>query len=375
MYRLLSLFIVVAAAAVAAEPGCTTIVCGVGTIERNGECAPADDGTDPATCGSGTTLVGDRCVTTVECGEHTRPVVGSDGSVTCESTGTTPACGVPLDCPQPSPGKMTVCGQLYDIETMQEFRGSGAMGEPCVTATADGPCALRMDAFDAIDFATHAGSSDPATPLQVGDTYLDDCGRYRFEDVPMPSSPFVGLGFDDKDASKAGPPGATNAVGVATAFASDATVNLEAFVATKATTDKWQGSGGPPLSGGIYVAIFRAHKCDFDGTTCTGDPKETQPGVQIYKDTLAVPNNDYYFADTDNQHTQVDPSLTVTGSNGTGLLTGASAVTDQIKWTGMGGISDTTNCAWEHHAAASLANIVTFQIYRPTNQIGKTCNQ
>jgi hypothetical protein len=345
----------------------------VGTIERNGECAPADDGTDPATCGSGTTLIGDRCVTTVECGDHTKQVIGSDGSVTCEGTGTVQACGVPLECPQPSPGKMTICGQLYDIETMQEFRGSGATGEPCVTATTDGPCALRMDAFDAIDFATKAGSGAMATPLQVGDTYMDDCGRYRFEDVPMPSSPFVGLGFDDKDAAKMGPAGVTNAVGVATAFASDTPVNLEAFIATKATTDTWEGSGGPPVSGGVHVAIFRAHKCDADGT-CTGDPAATQSGVQIYKDTLAVPNSDYYFADTDTQHTTVDPGLTSTGANGTGLLTGA-LVSDNLKWTGMGGISDTTNCTWEHHAAASLKNIVTFQIYRPTNQIGKTCNQ
>jgi hypothetical protein len=375
MYRLLSLFIVVAAAAVAAEPGCTTIVCGVGTIERNGECAPADDGTDPATCGSGTTLVGDRCVTTVECGDHTQAVIGSDGSVTCEGTGTVQPCGVPLQCPKPSPGKMTICGQLYNIETMAEFQDpDSATGDPCVTATADGPCALRMDAFDAIDFATHAGSSTPATPLQVGGTYLDNCGRYRFEDVPMPSSPFVGLGFDDKDAAKAGPAGATNAVGVATAFASDTAVNLEAFIAKKSTTDTWQGSGGPPVSGGVYVPIFRAHKCDLDGTTCTGDAAETQSGVQIYKNAQQVPNNDFYFADTDNQHTQVDPSLTSTGANGTGLLTGAS-VADMLAWTGMGGISDTTNCTWEKHAAASLPNIVTFQIYRPTNQIGKTCNQ
>jgi hypothetical protein len=372
---MLSLFMVLAAAAVASEPGCTTVTCGVGTIERNGECAPADGVHDPAACGSGTTLVGDRCITTVECGEHTQPVVGSDGSVTCEGTGTVQACGQPLDCPKPSPGKMTICGQLYDIETMQEFRDlDNATGDPCVTATADGPCALRMDAFDAIDFATHAGSATPPTPLQVGDTYIDTCGRYRFEDVPMPSSPYVGLGFDDKDAAKMGPPGATNAVGVATAFSQDVTVNLEAFIAKKATTDAWEGSGGPPVSGGIYVPIFRAHKCDADGTTCTGDAMATQAGVQIYKNTQQVPNSDYYFADADNKHTQVDPSLTSTGANGTGLLTGAS-VMDMLAWTGMGGIADTTNCKWESHAAASLPNIVTFQIYRPTNQIGKTCNQ
>jgi hypothetical protein len=372
MYRLLSLFIVIAAAAVATEPGCTTVSCGIGTIEKNGECAPAEETHDPTLCGSGTTLIGDRCVTTVQCGDNTKMVIGSDGSVTCEGTGTVLDCTQALACPTPAAGKMTICGQLYDVKDMKPYQGSDAKGTPCATVTTEGPCALRMDAYDAIDFASHPGS---AAPLQVGSTYIDDCGRFQFKDVPPPASPFVGLGFDDKDGAKAGPAGATNAVGVATAFAADSTTNLEAFVASKATTDMWTATGGPAVSTGIYVPIFRAHVCDMPLTGACANEFEPQSGVQIYKNAQAVPNNDYYFSDPSaTAHTTIDVNQTATGSNGTGLLTGAS-VADSLAWTGMGGITDTTNCTWEKHAAASLPNIVTFQIYRPTNQLGKQCNQ
>ena len=42
---------------------------------------------------------------------------------------------------------------------------------------------------------------------------------------------------------------------------------------------------------------------------------------------------------------------------------------------GMNGITDTANCQWETHAAASLANIVFFQVYRPEDKGINTCTQ
>ena len=67
----------------------------------------------------------------------------------------------------------------------------------------------------------------------------------------------------------------------------------------------------------------------------------------------------------------IDAAATATGMNGTGLLTGAS-VNDSLVYSGTGGITDTTNCKWENHAAASLPTIVFFQVYRPMNQVGHT---
>jgi hypothetical protein len=294
-----------------------------------------------------------------------------DGSITCKGNNETVPCGTEIACPLPSPGKQTICGQLYNIADNSEFRATGSpTGARCTMPTADGPCSLRMDAYNAIDFA-----HDPmTTPLNVGDKYLDDCGRYKFVDVTPPGAPFIGLGFDDADASKMGAPGETNAVGVALPTNPDTSTNhFEAFIAKQSTTDQW-ANGGPTVATGFHVLIFRAHTCQADNFTCTGDRFELQPGVQILADASAVPNNDYYFSDTDTKRTMVDASLTSTGTNGTGLLTGAS-VDDSLIWNGMGGITDTVNCKWEKHAAASIPGVVTFQIYRPTNQLGKTCTQ
>jgi hypothetical protein len=373
MRRLFSLFMVLATVGVAAAPGCTTVTCGVGTIERNGECAPADGIADPASCGSGTVLVGDRCVTTVECDSNTtKPVMNPDGSISCVGINDKSPCGVPISCPAPSTGKQTICGQLYDITDNSPFQASDGDGTRCdlATPTADGPCSLRMDAFNAVDFA---GDPMGATPLNVGDKYLDNCGRYKFIDVTPPAAPFIGLGFDDAAAADAGPPGLTNAVGAALASNPDSsTDNFEAFIAPKATTDMW-ANGGPTVATGFHVLIFRKHKCDANGT-CTGDRFAAQSGVQIYKGAQAVPNSDTYFEASDTGHTMIDAGATSTGMNGTGLLTGATTI-DGLVWTGMGGITDTTSCTWEQHAAASIPGVVTFQIYRPTDQLGHTCNQ
>jgi hypothetical protein len=363
---------VLATAGVAAEPGCTTVTCGVGTIERNGECAPADEAVGSASCGSGTILVGDRCVTTVECDPSTTmPVINPDGSVTCQGINDKVPCGSPISCPAPSTGKQTVCGQLYNIEDNTPFQAAGGDGSRCMGGETEGPCALRMDAYDASLFA---GDPMGTTPLNVADKYLDNCGRYKFIDITPPAAPFLGLGFDDAMASNLGPGGITNAVGVALPTAPDtATDKFEAWIATSATTTAWATSGGPSLATGFHVLIFRAHKCDATGT-CTGDRFANQAGVQIYKGSTAVSSSDYYFDAADTDRTMIDTNATTTGANGTGLLTGAR-VTDNLVWTGMGGITDTTNCTWEQHAAASIPGVVTFQIYRPTDQLGHTCNQ
>jgi hypothetical protein len=362
----------------AAASGCKSVDCGPGTIERGGTCAPADETTGNAACGSGTMLDGDRCVpiyapTTCDPSSTTAQPDPNDPGVTiCYGTGGG-GCGTPLNCPAPAPGKQTICGQLYDITNNSKFQqmSPAPTGAKCDGTMTEGPCALAVNAFDALMYGM-----DPtmAVPLGVGSTYIDDCGRFKLTDVSQPSSPYIGLGFDDASPSNMGPNGVTNTTGVAVNAQSGAvTDDVEAWVVPKATSDMWTASGGPPVSGGIYVGIFRTHKCDSNGT-CTGDKFANQAGVTMTKFGQPVPNNDYYFMAAETGHTMIDPNATATGSNGTGLETGAS-VTDGLKYSGTGGISDTTDCTWEAHAAASLANIVFFQVYRPQNQIGHQCAQ
>lgn len=361
----------------AASSGCKSVDCGPGTIERNGTCAAADETTGTAACGSGTMLDGDRCVpvlppTICDPATTTEMPDPTDPSITiCVGNGMGGGCGSPLACPAPAAGKQTICGQLYDAATNMPFQAMGATGAKCTTATTTGPCALTVTPYDALAFG-NAPTMTP--PLANGGTYIDDCGRYRITDITQPGSPYIGLGFDDANAANMGPTGVTNTTGVATTATPDtATKDLEAWIVTKATTDAWTASGGPPVSGGVYVSIFRTHKCDATGT-CTGDKFANQAGVTITKNGSTVPNNDYYFTASETGRTTIDMAATATGMNGTGLLTGAS-VNDSIIYAGTGGITDTTNCKWEPHAAASLANIVFFQIYRPMSQVGHTCNQ
>jgi len=359
----------------AASSGCKSIDCGPGTIERNGTCAPADETTVTATCGDGTMLDGDRCVPVLPptmCDPATTtetPDPNNPGITICVGTGGTSCTGA-FSCPTPAAGKQTICGQLYDAETNNKFQGA-ATGAACGSGDTTGPCALAINAYDAIAFGMNPTG---ATPLANGGVYIDDCGRFRVTSVAQPSSPYIGLGFDDANAANMGPNGETNTTGVAVNAQPDtATQNVEAWIVKKSTTDGWTSSGGPPVSGGIYVAIYRTHKCDATGT-CTGDAFANQSGVTITKSGSTLPNNDYYFTAAETGRTTIDGATNATGSNGTGLLTGAS-VNDLLVYSGTGGITDTTNCKWESHAAASLANIVFFQIYRPQNQIGHTCNQ
>jgi len=63
-----------------------------------------------------------------------------------------------------------------------------------------------------------------------------------------------------------------------------------------------------------------------------------------------------------------------TSANGTGLLTNAN-VMDGLAYSGTGGITDTTNCQWENHAAANVPGLLFIQIYRKVAKLGKTCTE
>jgi hypothetical protein len=66
----------------------------------------------------------------------------------------------------------------------------------------------------------------------------------------------------------------------------------------------------------------------------------------------------------------IDPAATVTGMNGTALITNA-AVAEGPTYSGTGVIP--AQCAWEVHAGASLPNIVFIQVIRPQNAVAQTC--
>ncbi len=273
-------------------------------------------------------------------------------------------CDAPFACPVPTDANhQTICGQLFDLEDGSKFQATDAAGVECTTPTDDGPCSLNVLAYDALAFA-----SNPATaaPLASGPVYIDDCGRYRLPDIAIPSGPFIELEIDDAEQAKRGPTGSTNTVGVtAPKQAGTATPNFDGWVASDATTDMWENSGGPPVSGGLYIPIF------YEKVARTNS--DLQDGVTLTKSGNPVPLQDDYFVATESARHTIDPAATATGINGTVLVTGAS-VNDGVVYSGSGG-DLSSNCQWEKHAGASLPFILSVQGFRPQDAIGQTCDR
>ena len=363
--------VIILAFATTSAPACKSIECGTGTIERDGTCAPSDETVGTAKCGPFTMIMGDQCVpmfppTICEPGTTTEDT-GSDGVITCKGTGVSAGCSGDISCPNPASGKQTICGQIYNFEDNSKFQGA-ATGAACVGTETSGPCALQVVAFDAV---AYANAPTTTSPQPVGKVVIDDCGRYAIEDITPPGGPFIALGFDDRG-QPLGPTGVTVTTGVAMPTAADTkTQKFEAFVLDQSVIGTWTSTGGPSFANGIYAAVYRQHTCDGAGACDFA----TQSGVQITKSSVVNAANDYYFMSSDGMTRQhIDPAANATSANGTGLLTNAS-VNDSLAYSGTGGITDTTNCQWENHAAADVPGLLFIQIYRKTAKLGKTCTE
>jgi len=362
--------LLILAYAATAAPACNSIACGTGTIERNGTCGPADETVNAAMCGPNTVVQGTQCVPvyppTICDPSSTTEDTGSDGVTTCRGNGMGGGCSAPIPCPNPSSGKQTICGQIYNFEDGTPFKGA-ATGAACAGTETAGPCALQILAFDAVNFA-HAPTM--TNPQAVGKVVIDDCGRYAVEDITPPGNAFIALGFDDR--GPLGPTGVTVTTGVAMPTSPDTkTQGFEAFVLDQSVIGSWTASGGPPFANGIYAGVFRAHTCD--GGTCIGDSFANQMNAQMTKSTVVIPANDFYFKTSDGMTREnVDNNMNATSANGTALYINAS-VDDSLAYSGTGSIVDTVNCQWEPHAAANVPGLLFIQIYRKTAKLGKTC--
>lgn len=354
--------------------GCKDTECGDGTIERDGRCEPSSLTTSAGTCGPFTELQGDRCVPqfppTVCDPSTTMPSEDPEtGVTTCIGTGGG-GCNAPFACPTPTEAnRLTICGQLYDFETNAKLQGtdaSGAACDPAMPATS-GPCALAMNAFDAVSFATNPAT---ASPLPNEGIYIDDCGRYRFTNIDTNgTSPFIGLGIDDAGMQN-GPAGTTVTVGVATPKTSPVVRDFEAYTVKAATVQGWTTSGGtgaPSLAEGFYVASYRRHKL-----AAGVDRHARQDGVQFAKSDAPLTDlgEDWYFTASSVDHMTLDPALGVTGMSGTVLVENRS-VAEGAAFGGIGGLG--TGCEWEPHVAANIPGVVFIQLYRKVDMTPGSC--
>jgi hypothetical protein len=246
-------------ASVVAAGGCVSgTVCDDGTFEIDGVCKNAEGTTEGAHCGPGThfdVLLG-VCVPDLpptECDEGTTDSYVDERGVTI-CIGTAPIqCTIAPPCPSPEPSKVTLCGAILDLETRTRLETPDAAGgRPCDPVDPDpqGPCALRLDFYDALAFA-----GNPNTPpLQAAQVTVDECGYYKGIDIPRPFNGAIGIAVR-------GPDHVTT--GVATFTKSGERIaNFNAYAMRETTDQMWTQTGMPPFAPttfaahGVYVALY-----------------------------------------------------------------------------------------------------------------------
>jgi hypothetical protein len=350
------LAILAPAALLAALPslsGCTQVECGDGTIEVDGVCQ-IGDGFDPDNpiCGPGTHLESGECVPNIDppavCGPNTNPEVQPDGTILCVGTGGG-GCGS-ISCGSPAGSNMSLCGQLYDVETGAIIRqvDPPPTGQPCDEAnpTADGPCALSVEFYDPLAFAANpAGTS----PLNADTKLINDCGHFIGVNVTRPFNGFAAVAIEDCTDMDCGDD--VRLTGIAFPVeAGEVRRDLRAFAIRRTTDEIWTSSAGDPFAGGasfvdkgVYGPVFN-HE---------GVPVE---GVVITAGGATRPADDYYFSDTDpTLRTTVDTDLSSTGPNGMGLMVNSSLGNH----SGVGGEPD--GCEWQSELATSIATVLFFR--------------
>jgi hypothetical protein len=290
--------------------------------------------------------------------DTTAPETDDMGITTCVATGGG-GCSARLACPNPEPGQQTICGQLYDFESLQVFAAVSASGTKCSATSDSGPCALSLSAYDAGAFVASKGT---APALNVTSVYIDDCGRYRIVGVPLAqvTSQIVAIGVDDASAANKGPAGLTNAVGITTAAAAGATRDVSAFVVRPATASGWASSGGPSLSAtqGILVAMYHGHSSGVDVAS----------GVTFAQYRGTTETHAFYLSA--NSRAAVDGALAATSGSGAALVTIPTGNTSDLFY-GIGGID--ASCMWQPQAAVTVPYVVLTASFRPTSVAGMTC--
>lgn len=259
--------------------------------------------------------------------------------------------GTAFTCPTPAAGKVTVCGQITDVQSGDSLQAAGATGAQCgSTPSAAGPCSVQLQFYDAVEFAANPAT---ATPVAPADLYVDDLGRYRAEDLTPPAGGYLAVALDDA----VGTSDRHRLTAVVTPAVAGASQLLRAFVTRRQTDTAWTASAG--LAGstfadrGVLAAIFR-----YQGIG--------RAGVTITRNGTAAPADDYYFADAGQTLSAVD-SAGPTGTSGGVLLLNSGLV----EHSGTGG--EPSACQWPSRPAAAIPGVVFVQLLNAQTADGATC--
>ncbi|MCA9677811.1 MAG: hypothetical protein KC464_22500 [Myxococcales bacterium] len=238
-------------------------------------------------------------------------------------------CAVELPCPAADTNKVSVCGRLYDVETDQVIDVAGAMGEACTAAATDGPCALRVRFYDALDFVSNP---EVATPLEPTSLRIDACGRFVAVGVPRPQLGFLGVVVDDGEGA---PDDHRPAVESRSVASGEPLARFRAYAYRRATDLAWSTQAGLIAADGQSFADRGAILGIFlDGTAAPVS------GVTITTDGAVEPQDTWAFSDGDRARHTVDPALDATGANGSTLLVNSNLV----EHSGTG--AEPSGCEW-----------------------------
>lgn len=271
--------------------------------------------------------------------------IGCGGSESPTSPGTA------FSCPSPAGGTITVCGQIADVENDDSLQAAGATGAPCVsTPSADGPCSVQIQFYDAVAFAANPATATPIAPATL---YVDDRGRFRAEDLTPPALGFLAIALDDA----VGTTDRHRLTEVVTPVVVGAVHAVRAYVTRRQTDTAWTASAG--LSGstfadlGVIAAIFR-----YQGVG--------RAGVTITRNGTTAPADDYYVVDAGQTRSAVN-SAGPTGASGGVLLLNSGLV----EHSGTGG--EPSSCQWPSRLAASIPGVVLVQLMDAQTGVGASC--
>jgi hypothetical protein len=264
-------------------------------------------------------------------------------------------CAIPLPCPASDAGKATLCGRLYDTESDLVVEASNPTRLPCSATTAAGPCSLRVRYFDAIDFSTDPNGAQPLVPAE---SVVDDCGRFRAQNLPRAMLGFISIAVDDAPTTTPAVPHRLTNVTYANVEATGET-EMRAYATRASTDDGWTqtaGLGGMTFAQrGVLLKVFLDH----------GVPVA---GVGVTRNGSSVPDDDFYFSDTGVTRGTVAPAQSATGADGSALLINAPSPTDH---SGTG--AEPSGCQWPTNLGVATPGVVSVDRREAETPAGAPC--
>lgn len=264
-------------------------------------------------------------------------------------------CAIPLPCPGPEAGRATLCGRIYDTESDDVLEAPSPTRQACASTSTSGPCALRVRYYDALDFAMNPGGAPPLVPTE---TVVDDCGRFRAQNMTRATFGFIAIVTDDAPGIAPDQPHRmTNVVFTNAEAMGNAWVRA---YATLASTDQlWSSTAG--LSGmsfaqrGVLMKVFLYRE-------------NPVPGVTVTRNGSTSPGDDYYFSDTGITRRTVNPAQTATGANGSVLMINSPS---PIEHSGTG--AEPAGCRWPANLNASIQGVVYVDRKEAETSTGAAC--